>query len=375
VGLNGTIVHTTNGGQNWVVQTSGTSNALLGICFSDAQNGKAVGLGGTILKTKNGGTNWEIESGGTTNNLRSISFSDAVTGWACGNSGTVLHQYEQSNICLVTVDTITGKNKIIWEKQMGKGIAAYNIYRLNGSVYTLLDSVPFNDLSEYLDLTSVPSQVANRYKISVVDSLGNESVLGPYHQTINLLVSQGIPTTTYVLSWNKYEDQGGLFVPDYYYLWRGDSPSNLALYDSVSASITSYNDLNVFSVYYYNISVKKPNPCIPTSNFKSSGQPYFQSLSNIENTDSHGIHELYNPILLKIFPNPSSQNIVILYENSDYMPYQLLIYDISGRIILEKRDVKEDEIRLDIRNLCEGIYQVEMVGKMLFHGKFVVNHN
>ena len=39
----------------WVSQTSGTTNTLIGVSFTDTNYGTAVGDGGTILRTTNGG--------------------------------------------------------------------------------------------------------------------------------------------------------------------------------------------------------------------------------------------------------------------------------------------------------------------------------
>src|SRR6187455_1759010 len=50
VGALGTIIRTTDGGQNWVIQTSGTTAELKGIAFSNDSNGVAVGINGTVLR-------------------------------------------------------------------------------------------------------------------------------------------------------------------------------------------------------------------------------------------------------------------------------------------------------------------------------------
>ena len=49
VGDYGTIVRTTDGGNNWTIQSSGTTQTLWGVSFTDATNGTAVGENGTIL--------------------------------------------------------------------------------------------------------------------------------------------------------------------------------------------------------------------------------------------------------------------------------------------------------------------------------------
>ena len=55
VGTEGTIFRTTDGGTTWVTQTSGTTNDLHGVSFTDGNNGTVVGDDGTILRTTNGG--------------------------------------------------------------------------------------------------------------------------------------------------------------------------------------------------------------------------------------------------------------------------------------------------------------------------------
>jgi len=93
VGNFGTIVRTTNGGATWTSQTSGTTENLFGVFFTDANTGTAVGasgvIGGTIRRTTNGGATWTSQSSGTPNRLTSVFFTDANTGTAVGSSGTI----------------------------------------------------------------------------------------------------------------------------------------------------------------------------------------------------------------------------------------------------------------------------------------------
>jgi photosystem II stability/assembly factor-like uncharacterized protein len=60
VGDSGTILRTTNGGNSWIPQTSGTTKTLYGVSFTDANNGTVVGFefGGTgiILRQQTGET-------------------------------------------------------------------------------------------------------------------------------------------------------------------------------------------------------------------------------------------------------------------------------------------------------------------------------
>jgi hypothetical protein len=90
VGSAGTILRTTNGGTDWTSQTSGTTYGLLGVSFPDANTGTAVGEHGTILRTINGGTDWTAQTSGTTRDLLGVSFTDPNNGTAVGDVGTIL---------------------------------------------------------------------------------------------------------------------------------------------------------------------------------------------------------------------------------------------------------------------------------------------
>ena len=55
----------------WYEQNSGVTVDLNAVRSLDVNNGFAVGDSGTILKTSNGGNNWTIQSSGTMNDLYS----------------------------------------------------------------------------------------------------------------------------------------------------------------------------------------------------------------------------------------------------------------------------------------------------------------
>ncbi len=97
VGDLGTIVRTTDGGDTWTPQTSGTTDILRAVSFVDANTGTVVGgaqgisrSSGTILRTTDGGATWIRQTSGTSNRLYGVSFVDADNGTAVGEFGTML---------------------------------------------------------------------------------------------------------------------------------------------------------------------------------------------------------------------------------------------------------------------------------------------
>ncbi|HPO63783.1 MAG TPA: YCF48-related protein, partial [Candidatus Kapabacteria bacterium] len=89
-GANGTILKTTDAGDNWVAALSGTENSLYSLEFINENLGFAVGAFGTALKTIDGGLNWSVLTTNTESNLNSVFFINETTGFIAGNSGIIL---------------------------------------------------------------------------------------------------------------------------------------------------------------------------------------------------------------------------------------------------------------------------------------------
>ncbi|MGH9768975.1 MAG: YCF48-related protein [Blastocatellia bacterium] len=102
VGNNGTILKTTNGGDAWTAQTSGTAANLRDVYFVDANHGWAVGDSGVILTTSDGGATWSPEQSGVAANLRGVFFANANTGFAVGDGGVILKRGVASGPTAVT---------------------------------------------------------------------------------------------------------------------------------------------------------------------------------------------------------------------------------------------------------------------------------
>ena len=93
VGNAGTILKTTDGGQSWTKQTSGTTNNLSAVFASNA-NVYVVGDGGIIRKSSNGGTTWTQDTSGVTVNLKGVTIKHDSVGYAVGSSGTILKTFK-----------------------------------------------------------------------------------------------------------------------------------------------------------------------------------------------------------------------------------------------------------------------------------------
>jgi hypothetical protein len=94
-GANGTII-TSSDGTAWIVQSSGTTNALNGVTYGNSAASSTgyffvtVGAAGTILYSSDG-LNWTAATSGTASDLKSVTYAyEALTYVAVGANGTVL---------------------------------------------------------------------------------------------------------------------------------------------------------------------------------------------------------------------------------------------------------------------------------------------
>lgn len=90
-------------------------------------------------------------------------------------------------ICMVTVDDSSTHNIIYWDKTSIAYADSFRIYREDvTNVYHQIGTVHYNSLSEFHDYDPLadPNATTKRYKISSIDSCGNESMYSPYHNTI-----------------------------------------------------------------------------------------------------------------------------------------------------------------------------------------------
>ncbi len=90
VGAFGTIYHTSDGGERWQMQASGTQEPLFSVDFVNSRVGWAVGRQGVILHTRDGGARWRKQVVGGGKHLFHVAGLDERRAWATGDWGALL---------------------------------------------------------------------------------------------------------------------------------------------------------------------------------------------------------------------------------------------------------------------------------------------
>ena len=264
-------------------------------------------------------------------------------------------------LCVVTVDSLERNNLIVWEKEISTSISHYNVYRETSwpSTFLFVDSVLYDDMSEFYDSIANPFIRSWRYKISTVDICGVESDLSTEHKTIHLTINQGLGGA-YNLIWDDYEG----FPFGTFYIYRHLNSTGWDLIDSLPSTLHSYTNVPPSNGgLWYAVTVNAPNACVPTSSAKANGGPYTQSVSNLEDDGIYAVNikeASSNDNSIEVYPNPAHNFVIVKSEK--YKVESIIITDISGRTIRNLGGFKNllGLEKINISNLPKGIYIINV---------------
>lgn len=306
-------------------------------------------------------TDYLWTNGATTQNITNLSpgtYSVSVTGASgCitvlgGTVGSTLP--DPVEICLVTVDSTTNTNLVVWEKPITTGIDHFNIYRetSQAGLYQIVGSVLYTDESIYNDLVASPNVRSWRYKISSVDDCGTESELSSNHKTIHLVISHGLGNDIN-LFWDSYEG----FNYSNFVLRRHTDAAGWTTIQTMPTNLFTYTDQPMTTDgLFYEVTVAAPSICSSTK----MAQDFNTTRSNRDNRLSTGtpnsVSELLNQVV-NIYPNPA--NTVLNIENSSNQLIEARILDQAGRVI-SSTTLVPGQTKIDCGKLAMGMYNIEL---------------
>ncbi len=319
-------------------------------------NGQQTTLTGT-------GAQYYAWSGGITNG---VPFTPAGPGTytvigtdanGCVNTGTAsitLATAPVQELCEVTVDSASGNfNIVIWEKPADLAlIDSFYIYReMTLNNYAKIGATHRDSLSEFKDYGANPHSTSFRYKLATLDTCGNISTLGLYHNSIHL---QYFGAGNF--QWNHYLVEGTGQVALAYNFYRDDIGTGpLNLLQVVSGSANSFTDVNHLSFpnARYRVEVDWNISCTSTRGAINT------SRSNIRSpTGLIGINEESSPIQLNVYPNPFV-NEVSFEMNVGFGDSKIEIYNNLGQLIVVK-EFKGTKFVLNTETFAEGVYSYKL---------------
>ncbi|MDF1673737.1 MAG: T9SS type A sorting domain-containing protein, partial [Vicingaceae bacterium] len=281
-------------------------------------------------------------------------YIDATDSLGCISKDTsnidVSIPYEEQ-ICIVSVDSITGKNIIVWEKTALVNTDQFYIYKesFQANVYNLIGFVDYDSLSVFIDVNSNPLQQAERYKISTIDSCGAESTKSSDHKTIHLTASVGTNNENNLV-WDGYT---GFTFPTYN-IYRGPSPNNMTLLAQVASTAFTYSDLTPLSSNnYYKVEAVRNTTCSPTQKATS----YPSSISNQVVLNPLGVKD-FNTDNVQIYPNPV-EDILTINLGGISTAATVNVKNILGATVKTEMFTSNNQFQLNL-DIEAGVYFVEI---------------
>ncbi len=325
---------------------------------------------GTSISGGNGKDSIMISIGsGVTGGTNTVSvFGSNGCGNGASNSTTIeINTPEGPQICMVTVDDSSTHNIVMWDKSPILHADSFRIYREDvTNVYTQIGTVHYNSLSEFHDYDSVanPNVTTKRYKISSIDSCGNESVLSNYHNTI-YITDNGLGQFTWA---QLYTIENGPNPVNNYELWV-DSMNNgdWALRASTAGTQQVINDIyytNYASVANWRVETVWGISCDPTLRIgggNGTQAAIVKSKSNISNNrQTTGItNSLAGK--LNLYPNPTSGIFTLNLSGTQGKTTVKVTSLLGQEIFSENFSNANGRHTLDLSSYEAGTYVVQVI--------------
>ncbi len=279
---------------------------------------------------------------------------------------------DENPICVVTVDSTTNTNRVVWTPLAAADIDYYNVYKESSQsgLYYLVGTRNADSLSYFVDEFSDPSIRSWRYKIAAVDNCGNEGELSDEHKTIHLTANLGVGDVVNLL-WDNYEG----FSYGTYYINRYHPTTGWQQIDSVASNLNSYTDQTPpsDSNLVYTVEIKSPSVCSETKAQDHNSTRSNRGAINApdEEQDTTGGTGVYDYLAntITVMPNPNNGIFNIVVEQSNWS-YQLL--DVSGKLISSKQNVGTNRLEMNTTSLENGIYILNiMIEGQSVHKKII----
>ena len=349
----------------WTVENPYTSSNYLEYSVDNGETWTFIDNGSS--QGNSGSYNWTTPNVDSEECLIRITDSYAVSAIDTSEVFTIM-SYPETPVCMVSVDSLTNYNVIIWEKPVSDFITDFLVYKETdeANVYQVIDTVSYEELPIVTDYGSNPAMRPYRYKIGFRDSENTIFPAGDYHQTIHLTISQGVGGN-FNLIWTPYV---GINYSSYNIL-RKSGTRGYEQIATVSSSFNSFTDFNAPSKdVAYIISINLPGAC----NTGLRVADYSVVYSNVASNSLVSVAE-NKEVNFSIYPVPANDQINIQFGDNAKETTNLTITDVAGRIIYsgEFADARPGQIyTINSSDYAEGIYIMHVISDGISSTKKIV---
>ncbi len=267
-------------------------------------------------------------------------------------------------LCMISVDSATTTNIVVWEKVDAANVSFYNIYRetVNPNEFVVIDTVQNTNLSIFNDVMASPIAQSWRYKISAVDACGVEGPLSPAHKTMHITTID-LGNGDFQAVWNPY------YGVDYtnFILYRFTSSTGWVEIATLPSVITSYYDTppNTSNLDYMveldldftcTADYEKAQDFNTTRSNKDKGNFIVGTGTGVSNNE---LNE--NSITMNVYPNPVTSSLTVEISDNG-MNKTMYLVTVDGQII-KTTTLHSVSQSIDMSDLSNGLYFLKIEGQ------------
>ena len=361
VGTEGTVLHTSDGGNTWEQQTSNTNTDLTAVYFAGATAGCIAGASGVILWTDNGGVVWEEVNSGTTQYLQDVFLVSDMEGWIVGGDQTILHTTD-GGLTWETQGPGTGNYLLsVWFNDPMHGWASGSTWPTGGNHY-ILKTV---DGGENWIEVPVPFAIYNLHKLFFLDNqrgwafAGDPMTTTPFGQVLH--TEDGGDTWTDIFYEFTYYLYSGYFANDTVGWTVGSFPLG-AVHKTTDGGFTWENDSLAGSWGFISQDI-----CFVGRHgwIVGQGGKIYHTDSGVV-TGSAETEKITNESFFSVFPNPCRDHITLHIELQVASKMRIEVIDPAGRnTILSNGELPpgKHEFDLETATLRSGIHFLKVETK------------
>lgn len=355
VGNAGTILKTTDGGINWIQKTSAITYNLMKVQFAGLNIGYAVGTNGTLLKSIDGGENWSPIATGETANLYGLSVLDENTLLISGDNG-LIKKTTDGGISFATQNAP--------ESQAVLDIQFLN--QLTG--YALSGQDPFstdNKLFKTIDGGITWSTLTNDPVDSFFFINENVGFINTMYSGLNKTTDGGLNLLN--LGYANFQE-ADLFSLNENRVWSVGN--NFTLCDCNSYCINKRNITETAEIQeIHNCYDDNSGFPFEAIHFASETKGYAVGWGGSIYKNSTGVMEdlgvdtVDKKDIVKIYPNPSSDQITISFADNRNEPFSIQITDYLGKKIFSNSYQSENFATITTSSFSKGLYLVTVLSQ------------
>jgi photosystem II stability/assembly factor-like uncharacterized protein len=328
VGQDGKILKTTDGGLNWVQKNSGTTAYLDKVEFGSPNVGYIVG-GAKLLKTIDAGESWSsisVEGSNYFNGLSCLNENTFFVGVNC-----ILKKTTDGGISFETLFNSTQgciRDIQFINESVGYFTDDFDLYKTTdgGSTWNVIHNYVFSFffLNEAVGFINAGDGLSK-----TIDGGENNIFL----ETISFRMDKIVATGENIV-WG---------IPKQFYL--NDPPHRI-----MRGEIISFNEFQM---------TLNNNPLFTSINFANSTKGYGVEGRNIYKNSTGNlldVSELNTTENIKIYPNPSSSQINISFNQESAKPFLVEIVDSLGKKVYVKSYATQNNIVISTTSFSKGIY-------------------